>query len=60
MRPCLFEITKDNDIMAYGIVFSSGKCIMEWTGHNKLVMIWESLEEMKIVSDIMNATIIFY
>jgi hypothetical protein len=60
MTPRVFEIKRETEILAYGIVFSSGKCIMEWTGDNNLVMIWQSYEEMKVVADIMKATITFY
>lgn len=61
MKPQIFEIkNKENDILAYGVSFSSGKCVLEWTGKNKLIMIWPTYEDMKAVSDIMNATIFFY
>ena len=62
MRPKTFEIiSADGEIIAYGCVFNSGsgKCIMEWTGENKLLMIWETFAEMDIVSKIMKATIVF-
>ena len=42
-RPTMFEIiSADGEIIAYGCVFNSEKCIMEWTGENKLLMIWET------------------
>ncbi len=59
MRPRIFEITKNNEILGYGAVFHTGKCILEWTGPNQLLMIWETFNEMKLVSDIMKATIVF-
>ena len=60
MRPRQFEIISANgEIIAYGCVFNSGKCIMEWTGENKLLMIWETFAEMDIVSRIMKAKIVF-
>ena len=61
MRPKTFEIISDGEIIAYGCVFNSGsaKCVMEWTGENKLIMIWETFAEMDIVSKIMKATIVF-
>jgi hypothetical protein len=60
MKPQIFEIKKGTDILAYGCVFSeSGKCIMEWTGKNQLLMVWPSFNEMKLVVDIMKATINF-
>ena len=59
-RPRMFEIiSADGEIIAYGCVFNSGKCVMEWTGENKLLMIWETFAEMDIVSTIMKAKIIF-
>ena len=58
VRP--FEIiSSDGEILAYGCIFGSGKCIMEWTGDNKLLMIWETFEEMDVVSKLMKATIVF-
>ena len=62
MRPRTFEIiSADGEIIAYGCVFNSGsgKCVMEWTGENKLLMIWETLEQMEVVAKIMKATIVF-
>ena len=62
MKPKPFEIiSADGEIIAYGCVFNSGSgnCVMEWTGENKLLMIWETFEEMDIVSKIMKATIVF-
>ena len=60
MRPKTFEIiSADGEIIAYGCVFNSGKCILEWTGENKLLMIWETFAETDIVSKIMKATIVF-
>ena len=53
MRHKPFEIIRaDGEIIAYGCVFNSGsgKCVMEWTGENKLLMIWETFAEMDIVS----------
>ena len=61
MRPKQFEVLSANgEIIAYGCIFSSGKCIMEWTGENRLLMVWETFEQMKLVIDIMKATIIFF
>lgn len=61
MRPQHFEIkNKENVIIAYGSVFENNKCIMQWTGQNPLIMIWPSFEDMKAVSEIMNATVFFY
>ncbi|HRP37302.1 MAG TPA: hypothetical protein PLS50_05840 [Candidatus Dojkabacteria bacterium] len=57
MKPKIFELRKENEIIAYGCIFQSGKCIMEWCGENPLIMVWESFEQMKVVSDIMKATI---
>ena len=55
-----FEIISANgEIIAYGCVFNSGKCMMEWTGENKLLMIWETFAELDVVSIIMKATIVF-
>ena len=60
IRPKIFEIiSTDGEIIAYGCVFNSGKCIMEWTGENKLLMIWESFTELDVVSKIMKSTIVF-
>ena len=60
MRLKMFEIiSADGEIIAYGCVFNSGKCVMEWTGGNKLLMLWETFAEMDIVSKIMKATIVF-
>ena len=59
-KPRPFEIiSADGEIIAYGCAFGSGKCIMEWTGENKLLMIWETFAEIDIVSTIMKATIVF-
>ena len=61
MRHKPFEIiSADGEIIAYGCAFGSGKCIMEWTGENRLLMVWETFEQMKLVIDIMKATIIFF
>ena len=61
MKPRPFEIiSADGEIIAYGCTFGSGKCIMEWTGENQLIMVWETFTEMKVVIDIMKATIIFF
>ena len=61
MKPRPFEIiSADGEIIAYGCIFGSGKCIMEWTGENQLIMVWETFTEMKAVIDIMKATIIFF
>ena len=61
MKPRPFEIiSADGEIIAYGCTFCSGKCIMEWTGENQLIMVWETFTEMKVVIDIMKATIIFF
>jgi len=60
MIPRVFEIiSSDNEIIAHGCVFDSGKCIMEWTGSNPLLMIWGSLEELDVVSKIMKSKIVF-
>lgn len=61
MKPQIFEICKNNEILGYGCLFQeSGQCVMEWTGRNQLLMIWPSFEEMKLVTDIMKAEIKFY
>ena len=60
MKQRPFEIiSSDGEILAYGCIFGSGKCIMEWTGDNKLLMIWETLEQLNVVLAIMKATIVF-
>ena len=59
-KPKPFEIiSTGGEIIAYGCMFDSGKCIMEWTGANKLIMIWGSIEELNVVASIMKSTIIF-
>jgi len=52
-------VSADNEIIAQGCVFNSGKCIMEWTGSNPLLTIWESLEDLEAVSKIMKSKIVF-
>ena len=61
MRHKPFEIiSADGEIIAYGCTFGSGKCIMEWTRENRLLMVWETFEKVKLVIDIMKATNIFF
>ena len=60
MRPRTFEIiSADVEIISHSCIMGSGKCIVEWTGENQLIMIWETFAEMDIVSKIMKAKIVF-
>lgn len=55
-----FRIERDDKIVAYGHQFISGKCVVEWQGKYKSIVIWESLEDLKAVNGHPGTKFIFY
>lgn len=45
-----FRIKRENKIIAYGVIFSSGKCIVHWEGQYNSVVVWNSFEDLKNVN----------
>jgi len=44
------EIHRNGKIMAKGVIFNEGKCVIRWEGKHKSIVIWDSLDDLKAVS----------
>jgi hypothetical protein len=46
----LFKIKRNNQIVADGCIFFSGKCVISWRGDFQSVVVWDNVEQMKAVN----------
>jgi hypothetical protein len=59
MEPKLFRMIRNEQIVAYGCIFPSGKCVICWEGLCKSTVIWDSFEDAKKVNGHSNTQFIF-
>lgn len=59
-EPRTFRMLRDGIVIAYGVVFPSGKCTVSWNGMFKSVVIWDSLSDLKSVNGHSDTQFIFY
>ncbi len=56
-----FTINRNDKIVAYGCVFiETGKCVVNWRGEYRSVVIWDSLDDLKKVSGHPGTSFVFY
>jgi len=46
MYPKSFVMIRDRRIVAYGTVFDDKKCVVNWLGENRSVVIWDTFDMM--------------
>lgn len=44
------EIHRNDKMVAKGIIYDDGKCVIRWEGENRSIVIWDSLDDLKKVS----------
>lgn len=44
------ELIRNDKVVALGVIFNDGKCVIRWEGEHKSTVIWDSVEDLKKVS----------
>lgn len=44
------EIIRNKNVVAMGIQFNDGKCVIRWQGAHKSIVVWDSLDDLKSVN----------
>lgn len=60
MKPRMFKITRDNQTIAYGVLFQNGKCVVSSKGNSSVMLIWETYDDMVHAYPEDHTKIIFY
>ena len=50
MYPKTFVMIRDKRICAYGVVFPNNQCVVNWTGENHSIVIWDTFDMMMKVN----------
>jgi hypothetical protein len=50
---------RDDKIVAHGVQFNSGKCVVNWTGEHCSVVVWDSLESLMAINGHSNTKFFF-
>lgn len=58
-EPRLFKMIRDTKVIAYGVIFPNGKCVVAWEGIFKSIVVWDSLDDMKHVNGHSDTQFIF-
>ena len=49
MLPQIFYMQRETGIVAYGVKFNCGKCVVIWIGEHSSIVVWDSIEFLKAV-----------
>ncbi len=52
----LFDIIRDNQIVAHGVEFPNHKCVVNWIGLHQSIVVWDSFGELQAVNGHSNTT----
>ena len=56
-EPLRFELIRDGDetgisgtgVVAYGVMFVDGTCVLRWLGHQRSTAVYDSIEVLKAI-----------
>lgn len=57
--PRTFNIQRNENIVAYGCIFPSGKVAVNWAGYCSSVVVWDSLDDLIEVNGTNNTIFCF-
>ncbi len=48
--PKVFQLIRDGTLVAHGVKFESGKCVVHWCGIHNSIVIWDSYESILAIN----------
>ena len=56
-----FQIIRNDEIVAVGCIFlQTGKCVVNWLGEYRSVVVWDSIDDLRKVSGHPNTKFLFF
>ena len=55
----IFKMIRDTIVIAHGVIFPNGKCVVAWKGVFMSIVVWDSLDDMKQVNGHSNTQFVF-
>jgi len=55
----IFKIVRAAKVVAHGVIFPNGKCVVSWVGPYASIVVWDSYSDMDKVNGHAGTTFVF-